>query len=455
MTGYREIHSWKLTALPMYKGDFILDFHPADARSLLNHPPMSVMKKLYCTILGILCCAASYGQSYQIVIKGGHIIDPKNKIDRIMDIAINGDTIALVAENISFDQARQVIEAKGMYVTPGLIDIHSHNFFGTEPDHAYGNGFNALPPDGFTFRNGVTTVVDVGGAGWKTFRTFKEQTIDHSRTRVLAFLNIVGEGMRGGAYEQNLNDMDAKLTAMVASRYRPYIVGIKLAHYSGPEWTPVERSVEAGRLANIPVMIDFGGNNPPLSLEKLFLELLRPGDIFTHTYGELSSREAIVDIQTGTVKPFVWKAREKGIVFDVGYGGISFAYSQAIPAIKDGFFPTTISTDLHTGSMNNAMKDMLSVMSKFLVMGMDLTAVIEASTWRPARVIKREELGNLSVGAPADIAILNLREGDFGFFDYTGYKMNGKEKLECELTIRAGTIVYDLNGIADPIVASR
>lgn len=406
------------------------------------------MKKLYCSILGILCCWTSYAQTYQIVIKGGHVIDPKNKIDRILDVAINGDTIALVAENINSDQARQVIDAKGLYVTPGLIDIHSHNFFGTKPDHAYSNGFNALPPDGFTFRNGVTTVVDVGGAGWKNFRVFKEQTIDNSRTRVLAFLNIVGEGMRGGVYEQDLNDMDAKLTAMAARRYRQHVVGIKLAHYSGPEWTPVERSVEAGRLANIPVMIDFGGNNPPLSLEKLFLEQLRSGDIFTHTYGELSSREAIVDTQTQAVKPFVWKAREKGIVFDVGYGGISFAYSQAVPAVKSGFYPTTISTDIHTGSMNNAMKDMLSVMSKFLVMGMDLPAVIKASTWEPARVINRENLGNLSVGAPADVAILNLREGDFGFFDYTGYKMEGKHKFECELTIRAGTIVYDLNGIA-------
>lgn len=415
------------------------------------------MKILFSFLVLGLCCfqSAAIGQTYRIVIKGGHLIDPKNKIDRVMDVAINGDTIAHVAENIEASEGRQIIHAEGLYITPGLIDIHSHNFFGTNPGFGYSDGFNALPPDGFTFRTGVTTVVDAGGAGWKTFRTFKEQAIDNSRTRVLAFLNIVPEGMRGGVYEQNIHGMDAKLTAMVARRYREHIVGIKLAHYSGPEWTPVERAVEAGNLADLPVMVDFGGNNPPLSLETLFFDYLRPGDIFTHAFGELSSREAIVDKQSQKVKPFVWKAQEKGIVFDVGYGGISFAYSQAVPAVKNSFYPTTISTDIHTGSMNNAMKDMLSVMSKFLVMGMDLPSVIDASTWAPAQVIKREELGNLSVGSPADVAVLRLRKGDFGFFDYTGYKMEGESKLECEITIRNGNIVYDLNGLTDPLVVKQ
>jgi dihydroorotase len=162
-----------------------------------------------------------------------------------------------------------------------------------------------------------------------------------------------------------------------------------------------------------------------------------------------------VDLSTGKPKPFVLEAQKRGILFDVGYGGISFAYSQAVPAVKSGFYPTTLSTDMHTGSMNNAMKDMLSVMSKFLVMGMDLPGVIRASTWNPAKAIKREALGHLSVGAVADITVLNLREGKFGFFDYTGYKMEGKQKLECELTMRAGKIVYDLNGITHPIVVPQ
>ncbi len=325
---------------------------------------------------------------------------------------------------------------RGLYVTPGLIDIHGHVFAGTEPRHAYSNGFHALAPDGFTFRVGVTTIVDCGGSGWKSFPTFKENVIDRSQTRVLAFLNIVGEGMRGGAYEQDTGDMSAKLSAMVARQYPQDIVGFKVAHYNGHEWTPVDRAVEAGNRANLPVIIDFGGSEPPLSIEDLYMKHLRPGDIYTHTFGQLDSREAIVDLKTKKVKPFVYEAQKKGIIFDVGYGGISFAYSQAIPALKEGFYPNTISTDLHTGSMNNAMKDMLNVMSKFILMGMDIKEVIAASTWHPAMAIKREDLGNLSVGAPADVTVLEVKEGDFGFFDYTGFKLVGNKKLECELTVR-------------------
>ncbi|MFB9842629.1 amidohydrolase/deacetylase family metallohydrolase [Mucilaginibacter ginsenosidivorans] len=398
---------------------------------------------------------AGMAQSYDIVIKGGHVIDPKNDIDAVMDVAVDGGKIALVAKNIDPKQGGQVVDAKGMYVTPGLIDIHTHDFYGTQPDHQYEDGNLGIAPDGFTFRNGVTTVVDAGSSGWRTFPTFKSQTIDVSKTRVLAFLNIVGEGMRGG-YEQNLNDMDPKMTALMARKYKDIVVGIKLAHYEGHDWAPTDRAVEAGALAGgIPVMIDFGGSNPPLSIEELFMKHLRPGDIFTHCFGQLGSREYIVDLQTNKVKPFVYEARKRGIIFDVGYGGISFAYSQALPATKEGFFPNSISTDIHVGSMNDAMKDMLTCMTKFLQLGMSLHDVIQASTSNPAKEIKHEELGNLSVGADADIAVLSIREGKFGLFDYTGYKVEASKKLECELTVRAGKILYDLNGIASPVYPSK
>ena len=367
-----------------------------------------------------------------------------------MDIAITNGRIAAVSKTIDAKGAAQVVDATGLYVTPGLIDIHSHNFFGVEPDHAYENGFSALPPDGFTFRNGVTTVVDCGSSGWRTFPTFKAQTIDNAQTRVLAFINIVGEGMRP-AYEQNANDMDPKMSALVAKRYSAFVVGFKVAHYEGHEWTPVDRAVEAGRLAgNIPVIVDFGGSTPPLSIEELFMKHLRPGDIFTHCFGQLAGREFIVDTTTKKVKPFVYEARKRGIIFDVGYGGASFNFTQAIPAIKAGFYPNTISTDLHTGSMNTSMKNQLDVMSKFLLMGMPLNDVIKASTWAPAQVIKHEELGNISVGAIADVAILDLRQGNFGFYDKTGYKVEGKQKFECEMTIKGGKIVYDLNALSFP-----
>jgi dihydroorotase len=306
-------------------------------------------------------------------------------------------------------------------------------------------------PDGYTFRVGVTTVVDCGGAGWKNFATFKKNVIDISQTRVLSFLNIVGEGMRGGNYEQDIADMNPKLAANTAKQYKDYIVGFKLAHFNGADWTPTTRAVEAGKLAELPVIIDFGGSQPNLSIQELFFKHLRPGDIYTHTYAALNgAREEIVDANN-TLKPFVLEAQKRGIIFDVGYGGASFNYTQAIPALKAGLFPNTISTDLHTGSMNSSMKDQLSVMSKFMNLGMPLFEVIKASTWKPAQVINRTNLGHLTEGAEADIAILNIRKGNFGFYDKTGYKVNGTEKFECELTIKGGKVVYDLNGLANPI----
>lgn len=387
-----------------------------------------------------------------LLIKGGHVIDPKNNIDEVMDVAIAGGKIKLVAKNIATEGATQVVNADGMYVCPGLIDMHTHVFLGCESNSPSANESFGIQPDGFTFRNGVTTIVDAGTSGWKNFPAFKSQTIDNSKTRVLAFLNIVGGGMRSG-YEQNENDMDPKMASIIARQNKEYIVGFKLAHYEGHNWRPTDKVVEAGRLAgNLPVMIDFGGSTPPLSIKELFLEHLRPGDIFTHCFGQLNTREYIYDLEAGRVKPFVWEARQKGISFDVGYGGISFSFSQAIPCIKEGFFPQSISTDLHIGSMNAAMKDMLTTMSKFLAIGMDLKSVIAASTWNPAKEIQRYELGNLSVGAPADVAILDLRKGNFGLFDYTGYRVKTDKKLECQMTIRDGKIVYDLNGIAEPLV---
>ena len=392
-------------------------------------------------------------QSYDLLIRNGRVIDPKNKIDAKMDIAVSDGKIAKVASRIE-GTARQTIDASDLIVTPGLIDIHGHVFHGTQEDHYLSDGLSALPPDGFTLRVGVTTIVDCGGAGWRNFSTFKKNVIDKSTTRVLSFLNIVGHGMRGGNWEQDIADMDSKLSANTARSNKAHIVGFKLAHYSGYDWTPTERVVEAGKQADMPVIIDFGGARPNLSLEELFLRKLRPGDIYTHTYTKLDgSRETIVDETTNTLRPYMQAARARGIVFDVGYGGASFNYTQAIPALKAGFYPTTISTDLHTGSMNTSMKDQLSVMSKFMQMGMPLAEVIKASSWSAAKAIKREELGHLTEGAEADIAILNIRKGNFGFYDKTGYKVNGTEKFECEVTVRAGKIAFDMNGRANPVYA--
>ena len=382
-----------------------------------------------------------------LLIKGGHVIDPRNNIDAVMDVSVSGGKIAQVAANITPTASMRVIDAAGLYVVPGLIDIHAHVFFGTEKDAYLSNADTAVQPDAHSFRSGQTTLVDAGGAGWRNFAQFKDQVIDRSKTRVLSFLNIVGSGMKGGPVEQNLADMDAKLTAMRVKQHPGVIVGIKIAHYSGPEWEPVLRGVEAGRDANVPVMIDFGGHTPPLPLEDLLLKHLRPGDIFTHMYAHVRGRVPIVD-ENGKVRPFVLQARKRGVIFDAGHGGGSFLFRQAVPATKQGFYPDVISTDLHTGSMNAGMKDILNTMSKFLNLGMPLKDVIRANTARAAEVIKRPDLGHIAVGAEADIAVLGLRRGQFGFIDTGGGKLLGDQKLECELTVKGGQVMWDLNGIS-------
>lgn len=410
------------------------------------------MNKLTILLVVALFALLSTGNAQEIdlLIKNGHLIDPRNEIDGPMDVAIKDGKILEIAGDISADRAGTVVDATGLYVTPGLIDIHVHNFHGTEPNAMYSNGWNSVAPDGFTFRSGVTTVVDQGCAGWRNFATFKENVIDKSKTRVLAFVNIVGSGMKGGAVEQNKADMDPKLAAMAVKQYPETIVGVKVAHYVGPEWEPVENAVKAGELANVPVMVDFGSSQPVLSLETLLLEKLRPGDIFTHCYGATRGRGHVVD-DSGNLNSFALRAQEKGIIFDVGHGGGSFTFKQGVNAVKQGLKPNSISTDLHIGSMNGGMKDQLNVMSKFLNMGMNMQEVIETSTWNPAQIIKRNDLGHLSVGAEADLVVLDLMEGEFGFIDVDGYRMDGTRKLECELTVKGGQVMWDLNGISRPL----
>ncbi|MBK8883539.1 MAG: amidohydrolase/deacetylase family metallohydrolase [Bacteroidales bacterium] len=386
-------------------------------------------------------------QKIDLLLKGGHVIDPRNKIDSRMDVAITDGKISQVAPDIAADKAKNVIDVSGMYVTPGLIDMHVHSFYGTDKGAYISGGWDALPPDGFTFRAGVTTVVDAGSAGWRNFRTFKEQTIDRAQTRILAFLNIVGAGMYGRFEEQDVTDMNPVMTSyMITKLFPDIIVGVKSAHYWGPDFTQVDKAVEAGKLAGVPVMVDLGEHHPPLSIEELFMKHLRPGDIWTHTYANAPlDREVPVD-ENGKVKPFIFEAQKRGIIFDVGHGGGAFHFAQAVPSIQQGFIADVISSDLHTGSMNSGMKDMTNLLSKFMAMGLTIQDVILRSTWKPAQVINRPELGNLSVGSVADVAVFSLRKGDFGFLDVRGKKLKGNQKLEAELTVRAGKIVWNLNG---------
>ena len=420
---------------------------------------IAIYKKVYCRFsIGfvlLIICQFSYAQEIDILLKGAHLIDPKNKIDSKMDVGIVNGKIARVAKDISIGSAAKIIDVTGFYITPGIIDMHVHVFQGTDKySTSVGNSSRSQQADAFSFRTGVTTVVDAGSSGWRNFPLFKEQTIDKSQTRILAFLNVIGNGMIGRFQEQDVNDMNPVMNAHMINRLYPTIlVGIKSAHYWG-EFTSVDKAVESGKLANVPIMVDFGEHNPANSIESLFLKHLRPGDIFTHTFSEhaisktTGGRESIVDEKTRKVKPFVFEAQKRGVIFDVGHGGGAFSWAQAVPAFQQGFYPNVISSDLHDLSMNSGMKDMANVMSKFLAMGMSFQDVVLRSTWNPAQVIKRLDLGHLSVGAEADLAVFNIREGEFGYTDVRKIAVAGTKKLEAELTIRAGTVVWDLNGLS-------
>ncbi len=416
--------------------------------------------KFFLTIVFLISASALRAQEIDLLLKGGHVIDPKNKIDSKMDVGITGGKIYRVAANIPANLAKRTVDVTGLYVSPGFIDMHVHVFAGTQDPGFTGfgitNGFGSVVPDDFTFRSGVTTVVDAGSSGWRDFHTFKKQTIDNSQTRVLAFISIAGHGMRGTVDAQDTSDMNPTTTAFVMKEYPEIIVGIKAHHYQGHSFFPVDQAIAAGRLTDKPIIVDFGSSTPKLSIEDLFMKHFRPGDIFTHTFSGSSitetapnGREPIVD-ENNKVKPFVFEAQKAGRIFDVGHGGGAFVWSTAVNALKQGFLPNTISTDLYRSSRNAGMKDMANVMSKFLAMDMSIQDIILRSTWNPANAIKRPDLGNLSVGSEADVTVFNLKDGKFGFMDARGSVKNGTKKIEAELTLRAGRIVWDLNGVSGP-----
>jgi dihydroorotase len=384
---------------------------------------------------------------YDLLLKHGHTIDPLNHIDGLMDVAIAGGRIAAVAPDINPAQASQVVDVSGHYVTPGILDIHVHVYHTREPE-----GLSVMA-DAHSFRSGVTTMVDVGTAGAKHFLHFKRTVIDRSKTRIFALINIVDLGMQG-PFEQDVNTMDPELAASVVLAYPEVCVGIKTAHYwtqlpwdaAHPPWAAVDRAVEAGKICQKPVMVDFWPRPPERSYEELILQKMRPGDIHTHMYAQ---QFFILDEQRKPL-PFLHEARARGVIFDVGHGAGSFWFRNAVPAMQGGWRPDSISTDLHTGNIHGVVVDMQTTMSKILTIGMPLAEVIYRSTVTPAQEIGHPELGNLSVGAEADVAVFKLLEGEFSFVDCGRAKLRGHQKLECQMTLRGGEIVYDPTGLSMP-----
>ena len=372
--------------------------------------------------------------AYDLLIKGGHVIDAANDIDAQMDLAIAGRVVAAVEPEILESHARRVVDASGMYVIPGLIDIHAHT-----------TGFSgAMFPEEMCFPYGVTTMVDCGGSGWRTFDQFNNDVIKKSKVRVFALLNIVGQGMEGDV-EQDINDMDAEATAAKIRQRSDLIVGVKVAHYQGRGWESIDRGVEAARLSDSFCLVD--QNAKPTRPFDEMLKRLRPGDGVTHCFGY--GKPMIGN--DGKVKPHYIEARARGVKFDVGHGNNSFSFSMAVPAIEQGFPPDTISTDMHRMSLHTSRAPMTEVMSKFLAMGMPIAEVIARSTWEPAKWINHTELGTLTPGALADIAVLEFQDRPAGLSDSgpTGYRiMKAEGRLITQLTIKDGAVQFDYDGLA-------
>ncbi len=394
---------------------------------------------------------ASEPKRYDLLLRGGRVVDPANGRDARLDVAVSGKHIAEVAADIPPEQAARVLDVAGALVTPGIIDMHTHVYRFTVGPHSYVEGMHA---DAHLLASGVTTTVDAGTAGWRNFHDFKVRDIDRSKVRILAYLNIAGEGMVDAESEQNVADLDPAITAAVAQAYPDVIVGIKTAHYwtrlpwdaEHAPWASVERAVHAGELSGLHVMVDFWPRPPERPYPDLILEKLRPGDIHTHVFAQ---QFPIVDEQ-GRVYEHMHRARERGVIFDLGHGAGSFWFRNAVPAFRDGFYPDSISTDFHMGNVNGPVLSMATTMSKCLSMGMPLVEVIARSTVAPAREIHRPELGTLTVGAEADIAVLRHLTGDFGYVDCGRAKMIGHDKLEAILTVRGGEILYDPTGLGVP-----
>jgi len=380
-------------------------------------------------------------QTYDLLLQGGHVIDPKNNLNAVRDVAIAGGKIAKVAPNIPAASAKKVASVRGLYVTPGLIDIHVHVYAGTGLKGVL-TGDSSVYPDPLSFRSGVTTMADAGSSGWRNFEDFKQRVIDRAQTRVLAFINIVGEGM-GPKGEDDPSEMNAEACAALARKYPDTVVGFKTAHYGGPGWPSIDGVTQAGRLAHRPVMIDFGILRPERNLQILVRDKLRKGDIYTHCFS--GNRDEVLN---GKVNPALIEGRAKGIFWDVGHGGGSFYWHVATAAMQQGFPPDSLSSDLHTGSMNSGFKDMPNLMSKFMALGMTLEQVVRASTWNPAQQVLHPELGHLTEGAVADVTVLRLDRGTFGFLDSAGVRRDGQHRLTAELTVRAGRVMWDLNGRA-------
>jgi dihydroorotase len=394
----------------------------------------------------VLAASPAFAQgtpTYDLVIKGGHVIDAGNRINQQMDVAVLGGKIARVDRNIPAAEGKTSVDVSGYYVTPGLIDLHICCYYTNLTVTA------SVIADHHCLPSGVTTCCDGGTAGADNFDDFKK-IIDHSKMRILSFLNIAAPGAESSRAEQDPSQFKVKLAADTAKKYPHIIVGFKTGHYGGTfdetrtPWASIDSILEAGRLTGLPILADFTpmpaqGKFPARSYREFLLEKLRPGDIVTHC---LASRYPFL-LENGKLNPDVIKARERGVKFDLGHASGSFVLRLVVPAVQQGFIPDTISADLFSDTPVTVGINLANVMSKFLCLGVPLEDVIRRTTANPAQIIHRPELGNLSVGSTADIAVFEIVKGNFAYRGSGGGKIRGDKRLQCVMTMFGGEIVYD------------
>ena len=381
--------------------------------------------------------------AFDLLIRGGTVFDPEQCSFHQEDIAVRDGVIVRRDAGFSGEEAENILDASGCIVSPGLIDMHCHIY----PVFPYvrRDSLRTTNAEEHMVRCGVTTAVDAGTCGWRNFGDFKENVIDATKLRVLAFLDIAAKGMAYPDSEQAVADINPQIAAAVAREWSDCIVGIKSAHYwprhedgEHPAFASIDGAREAAALCGKPVMVDSIPVVPERSYPAI-LSRLEPGDIHTHVFAQ---QFPLLNAQ-GKVEDYLRKERERGVRFDVGHGSGSFWFRQAVPCFEQDFWPDTISTDLHHQNVTGPAIDLLYVASKFLAIGMPLAQVLYRVTRAPALTLSRPELGTLADGACADLAVLRVREGRFGYLDCGGARLEGEGKLECVATVRAGEVLFD------------
>jgi dihydroorotase len=372
--------------------------------------------------------------AFDLVLRGGRVVDPSQKLDAVTDVAFSGGKVAMVGNALKADPGTDVRDVSGFIVTPGLIDLHTHVYWG-------GTSIG-IDAEEFCRTSGVTTAIDTGSAGPGNFAGFRKHVIEPSQVRILAYLHISHAGIYGYSHRvmvgeseeiRLMNPVDA---VQVADANRDLIVGIKVRvgrNSSGASGiVPLQMALEVANEVGMPLMAHI--DHPPPSYEEV-VSLLRPGDVLTHAFRPFPNSPATVQ---GTVKRVVLEARERGVLFDIGHGKGSFAFKTARAMLANGFYPDTISSDVHILCINGPAFDQVTTMSKFLCMGMPLPDVVAASTVNAAMALRRPELGSLKVGSVGDATLISIQEGKFDYVDVVGEHLIGDRKIASEGVVIGG-----------------